>query len=69
MFAMINDEIIKSLGPWLGGISAMIAGAMALVSWSYETFETKEIARERQAEIARRLERIENKIDAIRTRN
>lgn len=65
----MNDEVIKLLGPWLGGISALIASAMALVSWSYETFETKEISRERQTQIERRLERIENKIDSIRTRN
>jgi len=65
----MNDEFIKLLGPWLGGISALIASAMALVSWSYETFETKEISRERQTQIERRLERIENKIDSIRTRN
>jgi|LakMenE01Jun11ns_1017448.scaffolds.fasta_scaffold9953706_7 hypothetical protein len=65
----MNDEFIRLLGPWLGGISALIASAMALVSWSYETFETKEISRERQTQIERRLERIENKIDSIRTRN
>jgi hypothetical protein len=65
----MNDEFIRLLGPWLGGISASIASAMALVSWSYETFETKEISRERQTQIERRLERIENKIDSIRTRN
>ena len=65
----MNDEFIRLLGPWLGGISALIASAMALVSWCYETFETKEISRERQTQIERRLERIENKIDSIRTRN
>jgi hypothetical protein len=65
----MNDEFIRLLGPWLGGISALIASAMALVSWSYETFETKEISRESQTQIERRLERIENKIDSIRTRN
>lgn len=65
----MNDDFIRLLGPWLGGISALIASAMALVSWSYETFETKEISRERQTQIERRLERIENKIDSIRTRN
>lgn len=62
----MSDEIVKILGPWLGGISALIVSAMALVSWSYEKFETKETAKERQSQIERRLERIENKIDAIR---
>lgn len=65
----MSDEIIKLLGPWLGGISALIVSAMALVSWSYEKFETKEAAKDRQSQIERRLERIENKIDSIREGN
>lgn len=65
----MSDEIIKIMGPWLGGISALIVSAMALVSWSYDKFETKEASKERQSQIERRLERIENKIDAIRERN
>lgn len=65
----MSEDLIKLLGPWLGGISALIASAMALVSWSYETFETKEVSRERHTEIQRRLERIESKIDAIRARD
>lgn len=65
----MSDDIVKMLGPWLGGISALIAAAMALVSWGYETFETKELGKERQSQIEHRLERIENKIDSLRARN
>lgn len=65
----MSDEVIRLLGPWLGGVSALIASAMALVSWSYETFETKDVSKERLGQIEKRLERIENKIDSIRTRN
>lgn len=65
----MTDELMKAGGPIVGALSALIASSMALVSWSYETFETKEIAKERQSAIEYRLERIENKIDAIRARN
>lgn len=65
----MSDELVKSIGGIVGALSALIASSMALVSWSYETFETKEISRERQTELQRRLERIESKIDSLRTRN
>lgn len=65
----MTDEILKVGGAAIGALSALIASSMALVSWSYETFETKELSNERQATIERRLERIETKIDALRERN
>jgi len=65
----MTDEMVKALGGTVGMISALIASSMALVSWSYETFETQEISRDRQTSIERRLERIENKIDTLRTGN
>ena len=65
----MTDELLKAGGPIVGALSALIASSMALVSWSYETFETKELSNERQASIEKRLERIEDKIDSIRTRN
>jgi len=65
----MSDELVKGVGGIVGALSALIASSMALVSWSYETFETKEISRERQTELQRRLERIESKIDSLRTRN
>lgn len=63
------DELLKAGGPIVGGLSALIAASMALVSWSYETFETKELGKERLQGIERRLERIEEKIDSLRTRD
>jgi uncharacterized protein Yka (UPF0111/DUF47 family) len=63
------DELVKSGGPIVGGIAALITACMALISWSYETFETKDISKERLHSIERRLERIEEKIDTIRTRH
>lgn len=65
----MTDQLVKIMGPVIGGLSAVIASAMALVSWSYDTFETKEIGKERLQSIERRLERIETKIDSIRERN
>lgn len=65
----MSDEMLKGLGGVVGAISALIASSMALVSWSYETFETKELSNERQGTIERRLERIETKIDSLRARN
>lgn len=65
----MSDSITKLIGGVVGTLFALIPSSMALVSWSYETFETKEIARERQTELQRRLERIEIKIDDIRARH
>lgn len=65
----MTDEVVKTVGGVVGALSALIASSMALVSWSYETFETKELSNERQGTIERRLERIETKIDSLRTRN
>lgn len=65
----MTDEVVKTVGGVVGALSALIASSMALVSWSYETFETKELSNERQSTIERRLERIETKIDSLRTRN
>lgn len=63
------DELIKSGGPIIGAISALIATSMAMINWSYETFETKDLAKERLQSIERRLERIESKIDSFRERH
>lgn len=65
----MTDEVFKVGGALVGALSALIASSMALVSWSYETFETKDLGKERQASIERRLERIETKIDSLRTRD
>ena len=64
----MTNEFTQVLTTWLGAVAALIISAMTLVSWSYETFETKEISRNQQQSIERRLERIENKIDSIRER-
>lgn len=65
----MSEEIFKSLGPWLGAMATLIASLLGLVSWSYETFEMKEVSRDRQVSLEKRLERIENKIDSLRERN
>ena len=64
----MTNEFTQVLTTWLGAVAALIISAMTLVSWSYETFETKEISRNQQQSIEPRLERIENKIDSIRER-
>lgn len=46
-------------------VAAIVTGAAALVSWAYETFETKEQGDQRILSVERRLERIEDKIDRI----
>lgn len=46
-------------------MATILAAGAALVGWAYETFEPKEIAREKSVSSDKRLERIENKIDAL----
>lgn len=46
-------------------MATVLSAGAAIVGWSYETFEQKDSARERLASTEKRLERIENKIDAI----
>lgn len=64
----MNDNIVKLLGGTIGTIATLIASAMALVSFSYETFETKDSAKEKMKAIEYRLERIEAKIDQLKFR-
>lgn len=57
----VSDTVLQ-----LGGtVAAIVTGAAALVSWAYETFETKEQSDQRVLSVERRLERIEDKIDRI----
>jgi hypothetical protein len=65
----MSDEILKATAPWIGGIGALIAAVMSLVSFGYDTFASKETVTEVITRIDQRLDRIENKIDAIRERN
>lgn len=44
---------------------ALLSAAGGLISYAFATFETKELSKERQGSIDKRLERIENKIDQI----
>ena len=65
----MSDEIIKAIAPWVGGIGALIAAIMSLVSFGYETFASKESVQQQLAAIEKRLDRIEQKIDTIRERH
>lgn len=65
----MTDHTLRIIGTLVGAVSAIIASSAAMVSWSYDTFETKEIGKERLATIEKRLDRIESKIDSLRKRD
>lgn len=65
----MNDQIIKAIAPWVGGIGALIAATMSLVSFGYDTFASKETVQQQLLSIEKRLDRIEQKIDTIRERH
>lgn len=50
-------------------ITGLIASSVSVCVWAFDTFETKELSRERLARIEQRLDRIESKIDRIIERN
>lgn len=49
-------------------LATILGGGAAMVGWAYETFEPKDLSRERLAQTEKRLERIETKIDLINDR-
>jgi len=65
----MSEQIIKTIAPWVGGIGALIAAIMSLVSFGYDTFASKESVQQQLAAIEKRLDRIEQKIDTIRERH
>lgn len=46
-------------------LTGLIASSVSVCVWAFDTFETKELSRERLARIEQRLDRIEAKIDRI----
>jgi hypothetical protein len=65
----MNEQILKAIAPWVGGIGALIAATMSLVSFGYDTFASKETVQQQLLSIEKRLDRIEQKIDTIRERH
>jgi hypothetical protein len=65
----MNEQILKTIAPWVGGIGALIAATMSIVSFGYDTFASKETVQQQLAAIEKRLDRIEQKIDTIRERH
>ena len=49
----------------IGIITGLIASSVSVCVWAFDTFETKEMSRERLLRIEQRLDRIEAKIDRI----
>ena len=49
-------------------MATVLSAGAAIVGWSYETFEQKEVARDKLGSTEKRLERIENKIDQLAER-
>jgi hypothetical protein len=64
----IEKEPIKSevwVG-WVGAIAvAAITATFVAVTFAYANFETKEHSKERVDELAKQLDRIESKVDAL----
>lgn len=46
-------------------LTGLIASSVSVCVWAFDTFETKELSRERLNRIELRLDRIETKIDRI----
>jgi hypothetical protein len=64
-----TDKLIKTVTPWAVAIGSLVSAVLGLVSFGYDTFASKETVTEVITRIDQRLDRIENKIDAIRERN
>ena len=58
----------ERLDKWAAGIAAIVTGALVFAAYAFATFETKEHADERKADISQRLDRIEIKQDRIETK-
>ena len=50
---------------WIGWIGATAAAALTMASYTHTTFETVSSADRREASIAARLDRIEEKLDRL----
>lgn len=46
-------------------LTGLIASSVSICVWAFDTFETKELSRERLTRIELRLDRIEAKIDRL----
>lgn len=46
-------------------LTAVVISSVSIVAWAYDSFETKEMGKERVERIEARLDRIETKIDRI----
>lgn len=46
-------------------LTGLIASSVSVCVWAFDTFETKELSKERLGRIEQRLDRIEAKIDRI----
>ncbi len=64
-----TNKLIKTVTPWAVAIGSLVSAVLGLVSFGYDTFASKETVTEVINRIDQRLDRIENKIDAIRERN
>jgi hypothetical protein len=54
---------------WIAWLGATLVAAVTYTAFAYTNFETKDSARESKSDIVQRLDRIENKLDELRSRN
>lgn len=64
-----EEKVIVTFTQWVSWIGAILASAITLVVFVYSTFQTKTEANDNKSDLYHRLERIENKIDSLLTRN
>ncbi len=54
-----------SMITWIGWIGATVVAALIGCAYAFNTFQTKDDAKETKSDIVQRLDRIENKIDEL----
>lgn len=52
---------------WIAWIAATLTAALTLSAFAFNSFELKEDARQKKEDLIKRLERIEDKIDRIKS--
>ncbi len=50
---------------WVGWMGALVAATFVVITFAYASFETKEHAKETRDALDKRLERMEDKMDAM----
>lgn len=66
----MRNERVENWNPfsaatWIAWIGATLLAALTMVAYAYQTFDTKEAAKDREGSVVQRLDRIEGKVDSL----